>query len=276
MHVRYIADPDHFERMSTSEIRQSFLIDTLFKADAMRMVYCDVDRVIVGSVVPMDKPLILGTADQLRSRFFCERRELGILNIGGTGTVIVDGTRYHMSNRDGIYIGRGSREIAFLSVNPDEAARFYLLSYPAHTEHPTTYIKKDEAEPVHVGTSEQSNKRTIYKLIHPDGVQSCQLVMGFTEMAAGCVWNTMPPHTHERRMEVYMYFDIPQDARVFHFMGKPDQTRHIILSNTQAVICPSWSIHTGVGTAAYSFCWGMGGENQAFDDMDHLSIDQLK
>ncbi|MCP4455273.1 MAG: 5-dehydro-4-deoxy-D-glucuronate isomerase [Planctomycetes bacterium] len=276
MQVRYSPDPVRFQRMTTQEVRDSFLIETLFKQDKIELAYSDVDRAIVGSAVPMDKPLMLAAGHALRADYFCQRRELGILNIGHMGTVLVDGQRFNMGNRDGLYIGLGCQEISFVSANPYEPAMFYLLSYPAHDSYPTKHIQKSEAEPVHLGSHEESNKRTIYKLIHPGGVQSCQLVMGFTEMAEGSVWNTMPPHTHERRMEVYMYFDVPDENRVFHFMGRPEETRHIAVANGQAMISPSWSIHSGVGTRSYTFCWGMGGENQAFDDMDHLAIDQIK
>ena len=276
MQVRYSADPVRFSRMTTQEVRDEFLIDTLFQPDSIEMIYSDIDRAITGSVVPAKKTLSLSASDELRADFFCQRRELGVLNIGQAGTVTVDGTDYAMSNKDGLYIVRGSKDISFSSDNSKDPAKFYLLSYPAHADYPTKHIKMSEAEPVELGTIEASNKRTIYKLIHPAGVRSCQLVMGFTELAPGCVWNTMPPHTHERRMEVYMYFDIADDTRVFHLMGKPDETRHIVVADGQAVISPSWSIHSGVGTGSYTFCWGMGGENQAFDDMDHLTIDKLR
>jgi len=276
MDVRYTADAIRFMHMSTQDVRDSFLVDSLFTTETLTMLYCDVDRVIVGSAVPMKKPLCLESAPELRADTFCERRELGILNVGGPGTITVDGTDYAMAARDGLYVGRGSKAITFASQSAKQPARYYLLSYPAHTAYPTSHIKQSEAEPVQLGTVEASNKRTIYKLIHPAGVKSCQLVMGFTVMEPGCVWNTMPPHTHERRMEVYLYFDVPEDMRVFHLMGRPEETRHIVVADGQAVISPSWSIHSGVGTGAYTFCWGMGGENQAFDDMDHLTIDQLK
>jgi 4-deoxy-L-threo-5-hexosulose-uronate ketol-isomerase len=262
--------------MTTQEIRDSFLIESLFKADTIEMLYVDVDRVIAGSAVPVQKTLALTSADELRADYFCQRRELGVLNIGGGGTVTVDGQAYKMANLDCLYVGRGSKEISFDSDNASSPAKYYLLSYPAHAEYPTTHVKQSESTPVQLGSVEASNKRTIYKCIHPDGAKSCQLVMGFTILEPGCVWNTMPPHTHERRMEVYMYFNVPTDVRVFHYMGKPDETRHIAVADGQAVISPSWSIHAGVGTAAYTFCWGMGGENQAFDDMDHLTIDDIK
>lgn len=276
MQVRYSPDPVRFCRMTTQEVRENFLVESLFQPNAIEMIYADVDRAIVGSAVPVDKPLSLTSADELRADFFCQRRELGILNIGQPGTVAVDGQSYKMANLDCLYVGRGSKNIQFTSDDSKNPAKYYLLSYPAHKEFPTRHVQIDQATPVQMGSVEASNKRTIYKCIHPDGAQSCQLVMGFTILEPGCVWNTMPPHTHERRMEVYMYFNVSDDARVFHYMGQPAETRHIAVADGQAVISPSWSIHAGVGTAAYTFCWGMGGENQAFDDMDHLTMDDIK
>ncbi len=276
MQVRYSPDPIRFQRMTTAETRGSFLIENLFLPGEISMVYCDVDRAICGGAMPGTKPLTMSAADELRADYFCQRRELGILNIGGAGTVTIDGTEYKMAPTDCLYVGRGSKDISFATDDSDFPAKFYLLSYPAHKEFPTTHIPVSDASPVQLGSIEQSNKRTIYKFIHPDGVKSCQLVMGFTVLEPGCVWNTMPPHTHERRMEVYIYFNMPEDARVFHFMGQPHETRHIAVANCQAILSPSWSIHSGVGTASYTFCWGMGGENQAFDDMDHLQISDIK
>jgi 4-deoxy-L-threo-5-hexosulose-uronate ketol-isomerase len=279
MNVRYTADPVRFERMSTEEVRESFLVDTLFAEDRISMVYSNADRAIVGSAVPATQTLTLESAPELRAETFCERRELGVLNIGGPGTVTVDGAEHSLAGRDGLYVGRGSKTITFASDSaqaPATPARYYLLSFPAHAVHPTVRIRQSEAEAVRLGSRESANQRTIYKLIHPGGARSCQLVMGFTVLEPGSVWNTMPPHTHERRMEVYLYFDVPADARVFHFMGRPEATRHLVVADGQAVISPSWSIHCGVGTGAYAFCWGMGGENQAFDDMDHVALDQLK
>jgi 4-deoxy-L-threo-5-hexosulose-uronate ketol-isomerase len=276
MKVQYAADPVRLERMSTEEIRATFLVDSLFAADQISLVYSDLDRAIVGSAVPASGPLTLGSAPELRAATFCERRELGVLNVGGPGTVTVDGDSYALAARDGLYVGRGSKAVTFASDSAERPARYYLLSFPAHAAHPTARIRQSEAEAVRLGSSEAANQRTLYKLIHPGGVQSCQLVMGFTVMEPGAVWNTMPPHTHERRMEVYLYFDLPADGRVFHFMGRPEATRHLVVADGQAVLSPSWSIHCGVGTGAYSFCWGMGGENQAFDDMDHLTLRELK
>jgi 4-deoxy-L-threo-5-hexosulose-uronate ketol-isomerase len=276
MKVRYTPDPVRFCRMTTREVRENFLVESLFQPNTVEMLYSDVDRAIVGSAVPVDKPLTLLSADELRADFFCQRRELGILNIGQSGTITVDGQPHRMVNLDCFYAGRGSKDIRFVSDDPKNPAKFYLLSYPAHKVFPTSHVPIDSAAPVQLGSVEASNRRTIYKCIHPDGAQSCQLVMGFTVLEPGCVWNTMPPHTHERRMEVYMYFNMPDDARVFHFMGQPSETRHIAVAGGQAVISPSWSIHAGVGTTAYTFCWGMGGENQAFDDMDTLSMDDIR
>ena len=275
MEVRYAPDPVRFERMTTAEVRECFLVDTLFAADRIAMLYSSADRAIVGSAVPATAALTLAAAPELRAETFCERRELGVLNVGGPGTVTVDGVEHPLAARDALYVGRGSRSITFASDSAEAAARYYLLSFPAHATHPTVAIPQAAAEAVRLGSREACNERTLYKLIHPGGARSCQLVMGFTVLEPGSVWNTMPPHTHDRRMEVYLYFGMPADARVFHFLGRPDATRHLVVADGQAVISPSWSIHCGAGTAAYSFCWGMGGENQAFDDMDHLTLGQL-
>ncbi len=276
MEIRYSPDPVRFCRMTTQEVRENFLVESLFKPDEIKMVYSDIDRAIVGSAVPAGQSLSLTSADELRANYFCQRRELGILNIGGGGTLTIDEQNYKMSNLDCLYVGRGSKAIVFASDDAANPARYYLLSYPAHAEYPTVHIRRSQSTPVQLGSIEESNKRTIYKCIHPENAETCQLVMGYTILEPGCVWNTMPAHTHERRMEVYMYFDVAEGTRVFHFMGKPDETRHISVANGQAVISPSWSIHSGVGTGAYTFCWGMGGENQAFDDMDHLTIEDIK
>lgn len=276
MKVRYSPDPVRFSRMTTQEVRENFLIESLFRPDVVEMVYSDIDRAIIGSAVPLKNTLALTSADELRADYFCQRRELGILNIGAAGVVTIDGADYAMANKDCLYVGRGSRDITFSSNDKADPAMYYLMSYPAHAEYPTVHIQKSESAPVNLGTVEESNKRTIFKCICPDTAASCQLVMGFTELDPGCVWNTMPPHTHERRMEVYMYFDLAEDTRVFHFMGKPQETRHISVATGQAVISPSWSIHSGVGTGVYTFCWAMGGENQVFDDMDHVKINELE
>ncbi len=276
MQVRYTVDMARFQRMNTAELRQTFLIDELFKPGILQMLYIEVDRCVIGSAVPETEPLRLQSAKELSADYFCQRRELGVLNIGATGEVTVDGQVFRMENKDGLYIGRGTKEIAFTSLNAKEPAAFYLVSFPAHADYPTRQAKLAEAEAVVLGSTEAANKRTIYKYIHPRGIQSCQLVMGFTVLEPGSVWNTMPPHTHERRMEVYLYFDMEKDDRVFHLMGSMDETRHLVMANREAVFSPSWSIHSGVGTRRYTFCWGMGGENQTFEDMDGIEIGQMR
>ncbi len=276
MKLCLLADPVRAATMNTESLRANFLVQDLFEPGAIRLAYCDADRAVVGGVVPTDVPIPLGTDDALRSAYFTERRELGVLNIGQAGSVTVDGARYEMGNLDCLYIGRGSRDIAFGSTDGARPAEFYLLSYPAHTTHPTTPAKKADAEVVRLGAEATCNKRALYKYIHPTGIKSCQLVLGFTQMEVGSAWNTMPPHTHLRRSEVYLYFGLPAEARVFHLMGEPTETRHLVVANKQVALSPSWSIHAGVGTTSYSFCWGMGGENQAFDDMDAVPIASLK
>jgi len=251
-------------------------VESLFRPGQVELVYTDADRGILGSALPTDAPLKLTADAELRAAFFCERRELGILNLGGAGTVTVDGRNYEVGKLDCLYVGRGSREIVFSSREPASPAAFYLLSYPAHAVFPTTLARQADAAAVELGTAADANRRTIYKYIHPGGIKSCQLVMGFTRLAEGAVWNTMPPHTHTRRSEIYIYFDLGPDRRVMHFMGTPQQTRHLVVADRQAVISPSWSIHCGCGTGAYTFCWGMGGENQAFDDMDAAPLASLR
>ena len=276
MELRYSPDPVRFCRMTQSEIREAFLVSNLFTADEIVMVYSDIDRAICGSAVPTKGKLELSAAEELKADYFCQRREMGILNIGRAGKVTIDGNVYEMGNLDCVYVGMGSKSISFESLREDSPAKFYLLSYPAHHQFPTKHIKMTEAKQVHLGSGEDCNERTIFQMIHPDILPTCQLVMGVTKLAPGSIWNTMPAHTHERRMEVYLYFGMDESVRVFHLMGKPDETRHIVVASEQAVISPSWSIHSGAGTSAYTFCWGMGGENQTFTDMDHLSVGDLK
>jgi len=275
MDIRYTIGKNEYKRMTTDELRDAFVVD-LFEAGDLNLLYCEVERSIVGAAVPTVTKLSLEAGKELAADYFCQRREVGVLNIGAVGTVTVDGTEYTMENLDGLYIGRGSKEIVFESDAADDPARFYLISYPAHTEYPTTLAKKADANALNLGSVEDANKRTIYQYIHENGVKSCQLVMGFTALEPGSVWNTMPCHTHERRTEVYLYFGLDDGSRVFHMMGPGDETRHIVMANEQAVISPMWSIHSGCGTKAYTFCWGMGGENQRFDDMDHIQIADLK
>jgi 4-deoxy-L-threo-5-hexosulose-uronate ketol-isomerase len=261
--------------MTQQEIRDEFLVK-LFDAGEMKLVYSDIDRAICGSVVPLGTAIELSAAEQLRADFFCQRRELGILNIGAAGKVVIDDTTYDMDNLDCLYVGVGSKAIRFASDSATEPAKFYLLSYPAHKAYPTKHIKLADAKKVEQGSAAECNERTIYQMIHPDVLPTCQLVMGVTILASGSIWNTMPAHTHERRMEVYLYFNMAESTRVFHLMGRPDETRHVIMADGQAVISPSWSIHSGAGTSSYTFCWGMGGENQTFTDMDHLTPGELK
>ena len=270
----HVTDPVRYQRMTTRELREHFLVG-LFTPGEISLAYTDLDRAIIGSAVPTDAPLTLTVARELRAEFFLERRELGVLNIGGPGRVSVDGATHAMHPADGLYLGRGCREVRFESDTPGSPAAFYLLSYPAHATYPTAVARKGDAEAARLGTAAACNQRTIYKYIHPGGIRSCQLVMGFTELAEGSCWNTMPTHTHDRRSEIYLYFNLAADTRVVHLVGLPDETRHLVVADRQAVLSPSWSIHAGAGTGPYSFCWGMGGENQAFDDMDFVSMDRL-
>jgi 4-deoxy-L-threo-5-hexosulose-uronate ketol-isomerase len=276
MQIRFSPNQNDYPKLCTDGLRANFLIESLFATDKVELVYSDADRAIIGSAIPTSTALKLSADAELRAAFFCERRELGILNIGESGTVTVDGMKYEMNKLDCLYVGRGSKEVSFASKNAGMPAAFYLLSYPAHAAYPTTLATIKDAAPVELGTLADANRRTIYKYIHMDGIKSCQLVMGFTKLQEGAVWNTMPPHTHTRRSEVYVYFDLDPKRRVMHFMGSPQQTRHLVVADRQAVISPSWSIHCGCGTGSYTFCWGMGGENQTFDDMDPAPAAQLK
>jgi len=262
--------------MDTQALRREFLMEDLFKADEVKMVYSHIDRIITGSAVPKTKKLKLDAGDALRAKYFLERRELGIINVGGPGKVVVDGQEYALRRRDGMYIGRGSKDIELSSDDANNPALYYLNCAPAHTAYPTKLIKPEECQNVELGTLEQSNHRVITKYILPGQVESCQLVMGMTSLKPGSVWNTMPCHTHDRRMEVYLYFDLPEDALVMHYMGQPSETRHVVMRNLQAIISPSWSIHAASGTRAYTFIWGMVGENQDFDDMDHVAMADIR
>jgi len=276
MRILQLADEVRYAGMSTEELRASFLLEDLFSAGAVRIVYVDLDRTVIGSAVPLDEPLPLPCPDQLRATSFTERRELGIFNIGSHGGVEVDGQTYTLGNRDALYIGRGDHSISFSSASPDSPAEFYLLSYSAHAVHPIALVRAATLTAQTIGDPATANLRSIHKLIHMEGATSCQLVMGYTALHAGNVWNTMPPHTHIRRSEVYLYFDLPPDQRVIHLMGPASQTRHLLVASKQVAISPLWSIHAGVGTASYSFCWGMGGENQVYTDMDPLRIADLR
>ena len=262
--------------MPTEEVRKLYVLDSLFVPDTIPMVYSDVDRSITGSAVPAAAPLkLLSSKKEMAAEYFTERREVGVINIGGEGTITVDGKSFPMAHKDGLYIGRGSKDITFASAKTGNPAKYYFVSYPAHKEYPIAHVTQEQAEKQHLGSLKTANDRTINRYFHARGVPSCQLVMGLTELAEGSVWNTMPPHTHQRRSEVYMYFNLDPDSLVVHLMGKPSETRHLIIRNEQAAISPIWSIHCGVGTKNYSFIWAMGGENQVFEDMDGFSMKEL-
>lgn len=275
MEIRNAANPRDVKGYDTARLREEFLIEGLFVPGETKMLYSHVDRIIAGSICPVE-PIGLEAGKELRADYFLERREMGVINIGPKGSVSVDGVKYDLDTRDGLYIGMGSKKIVFSSEEPGKPTKFYFNSAPAHSAHPTRKIEISKAEPSKLGSLAESNQRTIYKYIHPQGVQSCQLVMGMTILEPGSVWNTMPCHTHDRRMEVYLYFDMPEDALVFHYMGEPSETRHLVVRNEQAVVSPSWSIHSGCGTRNYTFIWGMVGENQTFSDMDAVPMRELK
>jgi 4-deoxy-L-threo-5-hexosulose-uronate ketol-isomerase len=276
MKTYLMADPVRYPRMTSEEIRETFLIELLYVLGELRMAYVDLDRAVLGMAAPVDGPISLPPDPALRANYFTERRELGALNIGGGGTVHVNGVSYGLDNLDCLYIGRGNEQVSFTSNDPGSPAVFYLLSYPAHVVYPTKLVRKAEANPTELGSAETCNHRTVYKYIFLDGARSCQLVMGVTHLKPGNVWNTMPAHTHMRRSEIYMYFNLAEDARVFHMMGPADETRHVVMKNREVVVSPGWSIHSGVATRAYSFCWGMGGENQDYADMDPVPVESLR
>ncbi len=287
MELRTAASPKDVKYYTTQRLREEFLIQNLFVPDEIKLVYSHIDRIITGAATPVSKTLTLTAGDELRAEYFLQRREMGVINIGGAGTIIIDGKRYEVGFKEGMYIGMGARDISFESKDASDPAKFYINSAPAHKSCPTLLIKpegepgegivivKDENK-VELGSLEESNHRVICKYILPGQVESCQLVMGMTKLDPGIVWNTMTCHTHDRRMEVYLYFEMPEDAFVMHYMGEPDETRHIVMRNEEAVISPSWSIHAGSGSRAYTFIWGMVGENQAFDDMDGVAMRDLR
>ena len=275
MEVRYSGHPEDVKRYTTEELRKEFLIQDLFQVNVCKMVYSHVDRMITGGVVPV-APQKLEAGKGLGVDYFLERRELGVINIGGAGKVTVDGTEYALQFTDGLYVGMGAKDVVFSSDDAKNPAKFYFTSSPAHKTYPTVKIERKDIVPNHLGSLTNSNDRNIYKYIHPQGVQSCQLVMGMTALEPGSMWNSMPCHTHERRMEVYLYFQVPEDAVVFHFMGQPTETRHVVMHNEEAIISPSWSIHSGVATHNYTFIWAMAGENQTFDDMDGVAMQDIR
>jgi 4-deoxy-L-threo-5-hexosulose-uronate ketol-isomerase len=276
MRLYQMADAVRYEMMDTEELRETFLMEELFQPGEIEFAYVDLDRTVIGSAVPTGEALKLETDSDLRAEYFLERREMGVLNVGGAGSVVVDGKTFELAKLDCLYIGRGSKEVSFVSADAAAPANFYQLSYPAHKEYPTAMVKFADLTPVELGSLETCNKRRIYKAIYLDGIKSCQLVMGFTLLESGSNWNTMPPHTHMRRSEVYFYFDVDPAHRVLHLMGPPEATSHLIVKDKEVVVSPGWSIHAGVGTKNYAFCWGMGGENQDYGDMDGVTIAELR
>lgn len=276
MQIRYESSPREVERMNTSELRENFLVEKVFCDDEINVVYSHYERLIVGGAKPVTKALNLPTYDALKSDYFLERRELGVINVGGKGKVTADGQVYELEKLSALYLGKGTENVSFESADVENPALFYLLSSPAHKELPTTLYTKEQALPMTIGAPETSNHRTVYKYIHNDGINSCQLVMGLTILHTGSIWNTMPPHVHDRRAEIYLYFDVEAAHGVMHFMGKPDETRHMWVRNHQAIISPPWSIHSGAGSASYSFIWGMAGENKDYTDMDFVDLNDLR
>jgi 4-deoxy-L-threo-5-hexosulose-uronate ketol-isomerase len=274
--VRYNNHPNDSKHYDTKTLREHYLIEEVFVADQISLTYSHHDRIIAGGVMPVKGKVVLPATKELGTDFFLERRELGIINIGGDGEVILDGKTHKMVSRDGLYVGMGVKEVTFVSKDAKNPAKFYLNSAPAHTNYPNVHIPFVNATPRELGEDKTLNRRTIYRYVHPSVCKTCQLLMGMTVLAEGNAWNTMPTHTHERRMEVYLYFNLPADGVVFHLMGQPQETRHIVMKNEQAVISPSWSIHSGFATSAYTFIWGMVGENQTFDDMDFIKATDLK
>jgi len=276
MKVIHSVHPEDFSNYDTKKIRENFLLENLVQPDKIECVYTHYDRMIIGAANPVDQALQLGTYEQLKADHFLSRREIGIINIAGNGYVTVDGEKFELEKQDCLYIGKGKEKIIFSSVNKSSPAKFIFFSCPAHQEFPTRLMKPAEALPAEMGSLDNNNHRVINKYIHNDGIQSCQLVLGVTNFKKGSIWNTMPPHLHDRRMESYFYFDLAEGQRVIHFMGEPNETRHIFLNNDQAILSPPWSIHSGVATANYSFIWAMAGENKVFTDMDPVPVQSLK
>jgi len=276
MKERYESSPKEVERMNTEELRSNFLVENLFSKGKANFVYSHYDRMVMGGIIPTTKAINLQNYDALKSKFFLERREIGIISIGGKGTITADRKSYNLEKLSCLYLGRGTKKVSFESSSKSKPAQFFLFSAPAHKEYPSTLYTKEKALPFELGSSQTSNHRTIYKYIHPAGIESCQIVMGLTVLKDGSVWNTMPAHTHNRRSEVYCYFDVPKNHGVMHFMGQPQETRHLWVQNNQAIISPPWSIHAGSGTANYSFIWAMAGENQDFADMDFVELKNIR
>lgn len=276
MEQRYATSPENIPGMDTAELRRRYLVQDLFRTDEVGAVYTHHDRVVLLGVSPTSAPLALPTFPEIRSEYFLEHREAGVINVGGTGTITADGTTYTLTKGSCLYLGRGVTDVTFASEDSSEPAAYYVMSAPAHTAYPTTLVEAGQGNVRELGDQLTSNRRTLNQYIHENGVKSCQVVMGVTTLHPGSMWNTMPAHTHDRRMEAYLYFDLPEDARVIHLMGEPSETRHLVVGNREAIISPSWSVHSGVGTASYSFVWGMAGENQSFDDMDGFAVADMR
>jgi 4-deoxy-L-threo-5-hexosulose-uronate ketol-isomerase len=274
--MHYLPDRERSLSLSTEALREAFLVTDLFREGLLTFRVTDLDRVILGGAVPTDGPIEVEPPEATTTEHLTDRRELGILNIGGEGSIDVGGTSYDLAPLSCLYVGKGSGEITLKSVSSSNPAVFYLVSYPCAAEYPTSLVTKDDVEPVRLGSDPEANRRRLYKYIHPEGIKSGQLVMGITVLEEGNVWNTMPPHTHDRRSEVYLYFGLEAPNLVMHFMGTGEETRHLVIRNRQAVLSPPWSIHAGAGTSAYMFCWAMGGENQAFSDMDAVPLESLR
>lgn len=276
MEQRYSVHPDQAKNFDTEHLRRHFLIEDLFKPGALKMVYSHDDRCIIGGCVPLDTPIEINVSKEIGSDFFLERREAGIINVGGEGCISAGGEEFPMANGDGLYVGKGTRPLVFKSTDPARPAKFYLISGPAHRELPAKKIAISSASPTKLGSIENSNTRTIYKFFDPSTCETCQLLLGMTILEPGNIWNTMPAHTHDRRMEAYLYINMSPETRVFHFMGKPDETRHLVVKNEEAVISPPWSIHSGAGTGSYTFIWAMLGDNQNYGDMDPIAMETLR
>ncbi|MBS1495790.1 MAG: 5-dehydro-4-deoxy-D-glucuronate isomerase [Bacteroidetes bacterium] len=275
MNIRFESSPAETVAMNTEAIRSNFLIENLMVPDAVNLTYTHYDRMIVGGIMPVNNTLKLPEINELKADYFLERREIGIINVGGQGSVVADEKTFSLSKLDCLYLGKGTKQVSFKSEVNSNPALYFIISVPAHAKYENTLCTKEQATPVAMGSQETGNKRTIYKYIHLNGIKSCQLVMGLTVLDSGSVWNSVPPHTHTRRTEVYFYFDIPDGQRLFHFMGQPRQTRHLVMQNNEAVISPPWSVHFGCGTMNYGFIWAMAGENQEFTDMDAAPVDTL-
>ena len=277
MEMRYPSHPEQVKHLTTEELRKEFLLQGLFQPDRLTLVYSHIDRMITGGAVPVNQSVaLMADKKDIAAEYFLERREVVIINLGGEGEIVADSTPHSMSKLDALYIGKGTQAVTLSSADGDAPARYFIISAPAHMTYPTVKVSNKEAQPLHLGDIANSNQRTIYKYIHPDGVKSCQLTVGITLLAPNNMWNTMPPHTHARRMEVYCYFDISANNLVFHLMGEPSETRHLVIRNEEAVISPSWSVHAGMGTGNYAFIWAMAGENQAFNDMDAIQLEDLR